>query len=282
MNKDKLSLGRGLDSLLGDGGVKKQQGTQEVELELLSPGQFQPRRRMHKETLEELAQSIKEQGVIQPIVARKKASGALEIVVGERRWRAAQIAGLSKVPVILRELNNEEAAKIALIENIQRDDLNPMDLARGLKRLQVEFNLSQGGLAEAIGKSRPATTNLLRLNKLSPAVQKLLEDGRVDVGNARPLLALEESDQLRIAEQIAEEKMTVRQVERLVTQKKGGSTAKNKQKKQDPNLIKLEKDISEALGAKTKITQSTKGSGRIVINFSSLGALQGILEKIKD
>ena len=282
MNKDKLSLGRGLDSLLGDGGVKKQQGTQEVELELLSPGQFQPRRRMHKETLEELAQSIKEQGVIQPIVARKKASGALEIVVGERRWRAAQMAGLSKVPVILRELNNEEAAKIALIENIQRDDLNPMDLARGLKRLQVEFNLSQGGLAEAIGKSRPATTNLLRLNKLSPAVQKLLEDGRLDVGHARPLLALEESDQLRIAEQIAEEKMTVRQVERLVTQKKGGSTAKNKQKKQDPNLIKLEKDISEALGAKTKITQSTKGSGRIVINFSSLGALQGILEKIKD
>ena len=282
MNKDKLSLGRGLDSLLGDGGVKKQQGTQEVELELLSPGQFQPRRRMHKETLEELEQSIKEQGVIQPIVARKKASGALEIVVGERRWRAAQIAGLSKVPVILRELNNEEAAKIALIENIQRDDLNPMDLARGLKRLQVEFNLSQGGLAEAIGKSRPATTNLLRLNKLSPAVQKLLEDGRLDVGPARPLLALEESDQLRIAEQIAEEKMTVRQVERLVTQKKAGRTAKNKQKKQDPNLIKLEKDISEALGAKTKITQSTKGSGRIVINFSSLGALQGILEKIKD
>ena len=195
--------------------------------------------------------------------------------------RRSQIAGISKVPVILRELNNEEAAKIALIENIQRDDLNPMDLARGLKRLQVEFNLSQGGLAEAIGKSRPTTTNLLRLNKLSPAVQKLLEDGRLDMGHARPLLSLEESDQLRIAEKIAEEKMTVRQVERLVTQKKGGSTAKNKQKKQDPNLIKLERDVSEALGAKTQITQNTKGRGKIVINFSSLEALQGILEKIK-
>ncbi len=281
MNKDKQSLGRGLDSLLGDGNKKKQQGAEEVELNLLSPGQFQPRRRMHKETLEELAQSIKKQGVIQPIVARQKASGALEIVVGERRWRAAQIAGLSTVPVIVRELNNEEAAKIALIENIQRDDLNPMDLARGLKRLQVEFNLSQGGLAEAIGKSRPTTTNLLRLNKLSPAVQNLLEEGKLDVGHARPLLSLEENEQLRIAEKIATEKMTARQVERLVTQKKEGRKGSNQPQKQDPNLTKLERDISEALGAKTQITQSKNGKGKLVINFNSLEALQGILEKIK-
>mgnify|MGYP001303054026 CR=1 FL=1 len=281
MNKDKQSLGRGLDSLLGDGNKKKQQGAEEVELNLLSPGQFQPRRRMHKETLEELAQSIKRQGVIQPIVARQKASGALEIVVGERRWRAAQIAGLSTVPVIVRELNNEEAAKIALIENIQRDDLNPMDLARGLKRLQVEFNLSQGGLAEAIGKSRPTTTNLLRLNKLSPAVQNLLEQGRLDVGHARPLLSLDESEQLRIAEKIATEKMTARQVERLVTQKKEGRKGGNQPQKQDPNLTKLERDISEALGAKTQITQSKNGKGKLVINFNSLEALQGVLEKIK-
>ena len=281
MNKDKQSLGRGLDSLLGDGNKKKQQGAEEVELNLLSPGQFQPRRRMHKETLEELAQSIKKQGVIQPIVARQKASGALEIVVGERRWRAAQIAGLSTVPVIVRELNNEEAAKIALIENIQRDALNPMDLARGLKRLQVEFNLSQGGLAEAIGKSRPTTTNLLRLNKLSPAVQNLLEQGRLDVGHARPLLSLEESEQLRIAEKIATEKMTARQVERLVTKKKEGRKGGNQPQKQDPNLTKLERDISEALGAKTQITQTKNGKGKLVINFNSLEVLQGILEKIK-
>jgi len=281
MNKDKQSLGRGLDSLLGDGNKKKQQGAEEVELNLLSPGQFQPRRRMHKETLEELAQSIKKQGVIQPIVARQKASGALEIVVGERRWRAAQIAGLSTVPVIVRELNNEEAAKIALIENIQRDALNPMDLARGLKRLQVEFNLSQGGLAEAIGKSRPTTTNLLRLNKLSPAVQNLLEQGKLDVGHARPLLSLEESEQLRIAEKIATEKMTARQVERLVTKKKEGRKGGNQPQKQDPNLTKLERDISEALGAKTQITQTKNGKGKLVINFNSLEVLQGILEKIK-
>ena len=281
MNKEKKSLGRGLDSLLGERKERQQQGILQVPLEDLVPGQYQPRNKMHKDTLEELSKSIKAQGVLQPILARKKASKGYEIVVGERRWRAAQLAGLKTIPTIVKELNNDEAAKIALIENLQREDLNAMDQARGLQRLQIEFNLSQQDLASSVGKSRPTITNLIRLTKLSPVAQELLESGRIEMGHARALLTIEESLQKVLAEEIASKQLSVREVERLVARQDGSRKQKQTQRKRDPNTIKLEKEISEALGAKVGISHNKKGAGKLIINFKNLDQLQGILDKIK-
>ena len=281
MNEEKKSLGRGLDSLLGERPERQQQGLLQVPLEDLVPGQYQPRNKMHKDTLEELSKSIKAQGVLQPILARKKASKGYEIVVGERRWRAAQLAGLKTIPTIVKELNNDEAAKIALIENLQREDLNAMDQARGLQRLQIEFNLSQQDLASSVGKSRPTITNLIRLTKLSPVAQELLESGRIEMGHARALLTIEESLQKVLAEEIASKQLSVREVERLVARQDGSRKQKQTQRKRDPNTIKLEKEISEALGAKVGISHNKKGAGKLIINFKNLDQLQGILDKIK-
>ena len=281
MNEEKKSLGRGLDSLLGERPERQQQGILQVPLEDLVPGQYQPRNKMHKDTLEELSKSIKAQGVLQPILARKKASKGYEIVVGERRWRAAQLAGLKTIPTIVKELNNDEAAKIALIENLQREDLNAMDQARGLQRLQIEFNLSQQDLASSVGKSRPTITNLIRLTKLSPVAQELLESGRIEMGHARALLTIEESLQKVLAEEIASKQLSVREVERLVARQDGSRKQKQTQRKRDPNTIKLEKEISEALGAQVGINHNKKGAGKLIINFKNLDQLQGILDKIK-
>ena len=281
MNEGKKSLGRGLDSLLGERPEKQPQGILQVPLEDLVPGQYQPRNKMHKDTLEGLSKSIKAQGVLQPILARKKASKGYEIVVGERRWRAAQLAGLKTIPTIVKELNNDEAAKIALIENLQREDLNAMDQARGLQRLQIEFNLSQQDLAASVGKSRPTITNLIRLTKLSSVAQELLESGRIEMGHARALLTIEEDLQKVLAEEIASKQLSVRQVERLVAKQDGSRKQKQTQRKRDPNTIKLEKEISEALGAKVGITHNKKGIGKLIINFKNLDQLQGILDKIK-
>jgi len=281
MNEEKKSLGRGLDSLLGERPEKQPQGILQVPLEDLVPGQYQPRNKMHKDTLEGLSKSIKAQGVLQPILARKKASKGYEIVVGERRWRAAQLAGLKTIPTIVKELNNDEAAKIALIENLQREDLNAMDQARGLQRLQIEFNLSQQDLAASVGKSRPTITNLLRLTKLSSVAQELLESGRIEMGHARALLTIEESLQKVLAEEIASKQLSVREVERLVARQDGSRKQKQTQRKRDPNTIKLEKEISEALGAKVGISHNKKGAGKLIINFKNLDQLQGILDKIK-
>ena len=281
MNEGKKSLGRGLDSLLGERPERQPQGILQVPLEDLVPGQYQPRNKMHKDTLEELSKSIKAQGVLQPILARKKASKGYEIVVGERRWRAAQLAGLKTIPTIVKELNNDEAAKIALIENLQREDLNAMDQARGLQRLQIEFNLSQQDLASSVGKSRPTITNLLRLTKLSSVAQELLESGRIEMGHARALLTIEESLQKVLAEEIASKQLSVREVERLVARQDGSRKQKQTQRKRDPNTIKLEKEISEALGAKVGISNNKKGTGKLIINFKNQDQLQGILDKIK-
>ena len=281
MNEGKKSLGRGLDSLLGERPERQPQGILQVPLEDLVPGQYQPRNKMHKDTLEELSKSIKAQGVLQPILARKKASKGYEIVVGERRWRAAQLAGLKTIPTIVKELNNDEAAKIALIENLQREDLNAMDQARGLQRLQIEFNLSQQDLASSVGKSRPTITNLLRLTKLSSVAQELLESGRIEMGHARALLTIEENLQKVLAEEIASKQLSVREAERLVARQDGSRKQKQTQRKRDPNTIKLEKEISETLGAKVGISHNKKGIGKLVINFKNLDQLQGILEKIK-
>ena len=252
-----------------------------MPLEDLVPGQYQPRNKMHKDTLDELSKSIKSQGVLQPILARKKASKGYEIVVGERRWRAAQLAGLKTIPTIIKELNNDESAKIALIENLQREDLNAMDQAKGLQRLQIEFNLSQQDLATSVGKSRSTVTNLLRLTNLSTFIQGLLENGKIEMGHARALLAAEEGARDSLAREVVSKNLTVREVEGVVSDKSKLPEQKRAQRKKDPNTIKLEKEISETLGAKVDINHNKKGSGKLVINFKNLDQLQGILNKIK-
>lgn len=281
MSKDKSHLGKGLDSLLGDRVKKQPQGQTEIAIEDLVPGQFQPRKKMFRNTLEELSESIKQQGVLQPLVVRRQATGQFEIVVGERRWRAAQMAGLKTVPVVIKDLSNEDTAKIALIENLQREDLNAMDQARGLLRLQREFNLSQEALAGSVGKSRTSVTNLLRLLNLSIEVQDLLESGEIDMGHARAILGLPDDKQLSLAQEVVEKSLSVRETERLVSSKKTNSTTSKPGVLKDPNTLSLERQISETLGAKVEIKHNKKGRGRLIVNFKNLDVLQGILEKIK-
>ena len=281
MSKDKPSLGTGLDSLLGERPKADSQGVSKIAIEDLSPGQYQPRKKMYKSTLEELAQSIKEQGILQPLVVRRQASGRYEIVVGERRWRAAQLAGLESVPVLVRDLNNDETAKIALIENLQREDLNALDQARGLQRLQREFNLSQDALGKAVGKSRSAVTNLLRLLNLVPEVQVLLEEGRIEMGHARALLSVDPTKQLGFAQEVVKKSLSVRQTEALTAGKKQNNKTKKGVQPKDPNTKKLEADLSDILGATVSIKHNKTGRGSLTINFKNLDTLQGILEKIK-
>ena len=282
MTKDNTPLGKGLGSLLGDRPKQQNTGLTEIPTEDLTPGQYQPRKKMYRDTLEELAQSIKQQGVLQPLVVRRLASGRYEIVVGERRWRAAQMAGLTTVPAVVRDLNNNETAKIALIENLQREDLNALDQARGLQRLQKEFNLSQESLGEAVGKSRTAVTNLLRLLKLSSEVQELLEQGKLEMGHARALLSLDENQQIVFATEIIKKGFSVRKTEKYVSVKKSKNILPTTTTPKDPNTISLEREVSEILGATTEIKHNKQGKGKMVIRYKSLDILQGILEKIKN
>ena len=282
MTKDKSNLGTGLDSLLGERTKTDGLSVTQIALDDLTPGQYQPRTKMHKSTLEELSQSIKEQGVLQPLIVRRLASGRFEIVVGERRWRASQLAGIATVPAIVKDLNNDETAKIALIENLQREDLNALDQARGLFRLQREFNLSQEDLASSVGKSRSTVTNLLRLLKLTPEVQTFLEEGKIEMGHARSLLTLDESEQISIAEQVIAESLSVRQCEALAAGLTPKTKKQNKpQKNKDPNITTLERELSEILGNSVEIQHNTKGKGKLTISFKNLDALQGVLDKIK-
>ena len=282
MSKDKPSLGTGLDSLLGSRSDSESNPVSQISVEDLTSGQYQPRTKMHKLTLEELSQSIKEQGVLQPLIVRRTASGRFEIVVGERRWRASQMAGLSSVPAIIRDLNNSETAKIALIENLQREDLNSMDEARGLHRLQREFNLTQEELSLSVGKSRSSVTNLLRLLKLNAEVQEMLEEGKIEMGHARAILTLSEAEQLELAKQVVEQSMSVRQCESAVSAFSPNKKPKRTNSKtKDPNTKLLEKELSELLGSPVQITHNTQGKGRLTVSFKNLDALQGVLDRIK-
>ena len=282
MSKDKSSLGTGLDSLLGDRPKPEGVAVTQISVDDLAPGQYQPRTRMHKSTLEELAQSIKEQGVLQPLVVRRLASGRFEIVVGERRWRAAQLAGIKSVPTIVRDLNNDETAKIALIENLQREDLNALDQAKGLMRLQREFNLSQEELGLAVGKSRSTVTNLLRLLNLASEVQALLEEGKIEMGHARSLLALSDEQQLVCAKRVISESLSVRECEAMVAGISSNKKKPNtKTKTPDPNTVALERELSEIFGSSVEIKHNKKGRGKLIVNFKNLDTLQGILDKIK-
>ena len=282
MNKDKSSLGTGLDSLLGNRPKPDGLAVTQISTDQLTPGQYQPRTKMHKSTLDELSQSIKEQGVLQPLVVRRLASGRFEIVVGERRWRAAQLAGIDTVPAIIRDLNNDETAKIALIENLQREDLNSLDQARGLLRLQKEFNLSQEELGKAVGKSRSTVTNLMRLLTLSAEVQELLQEGKIEMGHARSLLTLNEHDQLKCAKRVISESLSVRQCEAMVGDILGGKNSQSSPKTtKDPNTSLLERELSEILGSAVEIKHNKRGKGKLVISFKNLEVLQGIIQKMK-
>jgi ParB family chromosome partitioning protein len=256
----------------------------QIPVEFLQPGQYQPRKDMHPEGLEELAASIKVQGIMQPIVVRaispNSNNSKYEIIAGERRWRAAQMAGLHEVPAIIRDVADDAAIAMALIENIQRENLNPMEEAVALHRLQIEFELTQQQVADAVGKSRVSVTNLLRLMNLNDDVRILLEHGDIEMGHARALLGLQGEHQSEAARQVVAKGFTVRQTEALVRtwheQKAPAVKAKA-----DPDTQRLEGSLGERLGAKVELKHNAKGQGKLVISYSSLDELDGILNHIK-
>lgn len=255
----------------------------DVPVEWLQRGKYQPRRDMRQDALEDLAASIKSQGVMQPIVVRSVSKDRFEIVAGERRWRAAQLAGLSEVPVLVRDVPDETAMAMALIENIQREDLNPMEEALALLRLQKEFELTHQEIGELVGKSRSAVSNLLRLTSLREEVQRMLENGDIEMGHARALLALPADQQSQAAATIVAKGLSVRQTESLVRRLMQEANAAKTQEPQriDPDIRKLQDDLSERLGAAVALQHGAKGKGKLVIKYNSLDELDGILNHIK-
>ena len=278
-------LGRGLDALLSGGDeAKAGDQLQVLRVDALKPGRYQPRSRMNAEALQELAQSIKAQGLMQPVLVRVAGrDGMHEIIAGERRWRAAQIAQMREIPALIRDVPDESAAALSLIENIQREDLNPLEEALGFKRLIDEFKLTHEQVAQAVGRSRSAVTNALRLTQLAQPVQELLADGAIDMGHARALHSLPPDQQIQLAQRIAQRGLSVRDAERLV--QGAGSARKSKRNGQSPtadaDLQRLESDLSDALGATVKINAGKNGAGRIVIDYSSLDQLDGLLAKMR-
>ena len=282
MSSIKRGLGRGLDALLGDISVaeEKKQHLQSLPIESMQRGKYQPRKDLNPEKLQELADSIKAQGVIQPIIVRKRSFEKYEIVAGERRWRASQLAGLTQIPVVIKEIDDRTAMAMALIENIQREDLNPLEEAEALKRLLDEFEMTHQLIAEAIGKSRTTVTNLLRLMDLHPDVKKLLLSNHLEMGHARALLSLEGSKQVALANKVIKEGLTVRATERLV--KESHADPKNQKIKLiDNDTVKLQDELTGKLGAKVTIDHKENGSGKLVITYTSLDELDGIIELLK-
>jgi len=299
MSPKKRGLGRGLEALLTTSNTARQKEIERNEppadvtesvavkgelkklpVEWLTPGKYQPRKDMSPEALDELANSIRSQGVIQPIVVRPLANQSYEIIAGERRWRASQLAELERVPCLIKDVDDEAAVAIALIENIQREDLNAMEEAIALQRLLQEFELTHQQVADAVGKSRTAVTNLLRLNSLQDGVKTLLEHGDIEMGHARALLALQDQQQEEAARSVAGKGLSVRDTEKLV--KKMLTEPVGKPVPQpDPNIQSLQQELAEQLGAKVEISCNSKGKGRLVINYTNLDELDGILAQIK-
>ncbi|HMV17940.1 MAG TPA: ParB/RepB/Spo0J family partition protein [Rhodocyclaceae bacterium] len=280
-------LGRGLDALLsgnGDDAQTTEGELQTLPVDALKPGKYQPRTRMDPGSLEELAASIKSQGVMQPILVRPVGSlfdaQRYEIIAGERRWRASRIAGLEAVPCLVREIPDEAALAMSLIENIQREDLNPLEEAAGIQRLVDEFGLTHQQAADAVGRSRPAASNLLRLLQLAQPVQELLMAGDIDMGHARALLPLPGATQVGLANVIAAKGLSVREAERLAYQAlhpKPQSAAPAP----DRDILRLEEEVADRLGATVKIKANTKGAGMVTIHFGTLDQLDGLLERLR-
>jgi len=281
----KPRLGRGLDALLG-GSLAPVSGAKEelrrLPLELLQRGKFQPRSHMNLEALEDLASSIKAQGVVQPIVVREIADGRYEIVAGERRWRAAQMAGLDTIPAVVRNIPDEAAIAIALIENIQRENLNPVEEASALQRLIDEFGMTHQQTAESVGRSRAAVTNLLRLLTLNADVRLMLEEAKMDMGHARALLALTGPKQSQIAQQVVDKGLSVRETENLVRHLlERPAPTQAAHKTLNPDIRDLQDSLSEKLGARVHIQHGLQGRGKLVIDYHSLDELDGILARIR-
>jgi len=270
-------LGRGLDALLGEGDTADGERLLTLPVESLVPGKYQPRTRMNAEALSELADSIKAQGLMQPILARAIPGGRFEIIAGERRWRASQLAGLTRVSVLVRDVPDEAALKMALIENIQRENLNPLEEAQGIHRLIQEFSMTHQTAAEAVGRSRVAVTNLLRLLNLAKPVQSLLLDGDLDMGHARALLPLTHGKQVDSAHEVVKRGLSVREAERLVARILNPQEKKSASK--DRDVVRLEQELSEKLGASVRISANRKGAGRLSIEFASLDQLDELLAR---
>ena len=298
MAAKKRGLGRGLDALLGAGGADDDNkggnrgdnkggavGTpMNLGVDLIDRGRFQPRRQFDEDKLRELADSISAQGVIQPVVVRPVDGGRYELIAGERRWRAAQLAGLAEIPAVIREVDDQAAMAMGLIENIQRDDLNPLEEAQALQRLTDEFGLTHQQVAQAVGKSRTTVTNFLRLLELNPEVKALVDERRLEMGHARALLALKGLSQTEAANKVVAKGMSVRETEALVRALANGESAPASAKKpaatEDPDVRRLLTDLSEKLGAKVALKQGKAGRGQLVISYNSLDELDGILSHI--
>ncbi len=274
-------LGRGLDALLAGNDSVSPARQDTLAVGQLQPGKYQPRTRMDPGSLEELAASIRAQGIMQPILVRPVAENRYEIIAGERRWRASQIAGLREVPVQIRDIPDESALAMSLIENIQREDLNPLEQAAGIQRLIDEFGMTHQQAADAVGSSRSATSNLLRLLQLAQPAQDMLMAGDIDMGHARALLPLSKAEQVRIAATIADKGMSVRQTEQLVARELNPPTQKQADKKIDRDLLRLEEELADVLGATVKIAANRKGAGSLSIKFASLDQLDGLLERLR-
>ena len=291
----KRGLGRGLDALLGSmPDVSVRQGMtplaadeagggslRSVPVERIRRGRHQPRRIVDESALEELAHSVRSRGIVQPIVVRPTGNDGFEIVAGERRWRAAQMAGLHEVPVVVRECSDSEAAAVALVENIQREDLNPIEEAEGYRTLANEFGLTHQELADTVGRSRSSVSNTLRLLELNRDVRALVERGELDMGHARALLALSGAEQSEAAAEVVRRGLSARETEKLVRSKAKGETTTVGPRARDPDVVRLETDLAERLGAKVRIDHKAKGRGSLTIHYSSLEALDGILQRIR-
>ncbi|MES2354736.1 MAG: ParB/RepB/Spo0J family partition protein [Pseudomonadota bacterium] len=285
MNKSMIKskgLGRGLDSLLGASNDQRSSGDAlaEIDIAKLQPGKYQPRTRMDEGALRELADSIKSQGIMQPILVRQLTPGQYEIIAGERRWRAARIAGLVRVPALVRDVSNEAVAAMALIENIQREDLNPLEEAHGLQKLIEEFQMTHEGAAAAVGRSRSAVTNLLRLTQLAPLVQEMLLAGEIEMGHARALLSASTSAQLALAREAAIKQLSVREVEKRVQQLTEPSKS-SKAQELDADIARLANELSEALAAVVTVKPRAKGAGQLTIDYASLDQLDDILARLR-
>ncbi|WP_460589949.1 ParB/RepB/Spo0J family partition protein [Haliea atlantica] len=299
MSARKRGLGRGLEALLGAGAEaspapsgdtvealreEEQASLKDLPVEFLQRGKYQPRRDMDPESLQELADSIRAQGVMQPIVVRRIGDNRYEIIAGERRWRAAQLAELPTVPAVIKDVTDEAAIAMALIENIQREDLNPIEEAVALQRLQREFSLTQQEVARAVGKSRSTVANLLRLMALQEDVRLLLERGDLEMGHARALLALEGGSQSQAARTVVGKGLSVRQTEELVRRLQRAAAeapVSANQSVQDPDIRRLQEDLSQKLGASVQIQHGARGKGKLVLSYNSLDELDGILSHIR-
>ncbi|PWB51047.1 MAG: chromosome partitioning protein ParB [Nitrosomonadales bacterium] len=269
-------LGRGLDALLAGDEGETGEMLQQLAISALQPGKYQPRTHMDPESLQQLADSIRAQGVMQPVLVRPVAGGSYEIIAGERRWRASQLAGLSEIPALVREIPDEAALAMALIENIQRENLNPLEEALGIQRLVNEFNLTHQAAAEAVSRSRSAVTNLLRLLNLAPRVQEMLMQNQIDMGHARALLGLTQVKQIDAAHEIIKKGLSVREAEKLAQRmlKPGPGI---REKEADRDILRLQEELSEKIGARVTLSYRANGKGRLTIDYNNLDQLDSII-----